>query len=120
MIDIIELQYEIRQMVSDKGWRENIPANPRDNSQPFSEYVFAGYIALAHSELTEALEAYRDKDWSSTREDGKPLGVGPEIADAFIRILDMCDIWNINIEYELDRVIKYGHTRPYKHGGRTL
>src|SRR6266496_3376347 len=117
---------EIRRLCTAKGWRENIPDHPRSMQSPGAGYVFAAYIALAHSELTEALEAYRDKCWSETRELregetlGKPIGIGPELADALIRILDMCDIWDINIEYELRRKIAYGWTRPYWHGGRQL
>jgi hypothetical protein len=48
------------------------------------------------------------------------MGVGPELADAIIRILDMVDIWDVDIEYELARVLDYGWTRPYQHGGRVL
>jgi NTP pyrophosphatase (non-canonical NTP hydrolase) len=108
-----EYMYEIRKLNTEKGWRNDVTAND-------TGYEFAAYIALAHSELTETLEAYRDKQWSETRDDGKPIGIGPELADSLIRILDMCDIWGINIEHEMERVIKYGWTRPYKHGGRQL
>lgn len=111
---------EVKALCEDKGWRNNIPPRTRNNELPYSEYIFAGYCALAHSEISEALESYRDKDWSSTRVDGKPMGVGPEIADAFIRLMDMVSIWEIDINYEVRRVLDYGWTRPYQHGGRTL
>ncbi len=121
---IEELMSEIRRLCTDKGWRKNIPPNPRNNKEPYAEYVFGSYCALAHSEVTEALEAYRDKIWSGTAPGQgavpKPIGVGPELADVLIRVLDMCDIWDIDIEYEINRVLKYGWTRPYKHGGRQL
>lgn len=121
---ISNLMTEVHRLVTEKGWRENIPVIPRSNVESFSEYVFPAYLDLAHSELTEALEAYRDRVWSDTRHDAdppdKPVGVGPELADVIIRVLDMCDIWGIDIEYEIDRVLKYGWTRPYQHGGRTL
>lgn len=126
---------EIRALCIDKGWRENVPEGmlrePYEQvPERYTEYIFAAYIALAHSELTEALEAFRDKIWSNTREPvtfdegpsspAKPIGVGPELADVIIRVLDMCDIWKIDINHEIQRVLQYGWTRPYKHGGRDL
>jgi NTP pyrophosphatase (non-canonical NTP hydrolase) len=104
---------EIRNLCINKGWRTTASGSKEGHE-------FPAYIALLHSEASEALEAYRDKDWSSTREDGKPLGVGPELADVIIRVLDMCDIWEIDINYEINRVLEYGWTRPYRHGGRQL
>jgi hypothetical protein len=114
-----ELIGEIQRLNIAKGWRVNV-TGAREG------YELPAYIGLAHSELSEALDAYRVKDWSSTRElqPGetlpKPMGVGPELADALIRILDMVDIWEIDIEYELRRVLAYGWTRPYQHGGKVL
>jgi NTP pyrophosphatase (non-canonical NTP hydrolase) len=106
---------EIRELNVAKGWRDHFDA-PAPRTGPW----FAAYCALASSEVSEALDAYRDKNWSSTREDGKPLGVGPELADALIRILDMADIWEVDLGYELNRVLDFGWTRPYQHGGRVL
>lgn len=115
---------EIRKLNSAKGWRDNFPT---DTPAPRTGPWFAAYCALATSEVSEALDAYRGKIWSETMElplpDGtvnKPFGVGPELADAIIRILDMADIWEVDIEYELARVLTYGWTRPYQHGGKTL
>jgi hypothetical protein len=112
-----------------KGWRT-------EDSGSREGHEFPAYVALAHSELSEALEAYRDKVWSETctpkdgvhhphcsgkpHGPGKPLGVGPEVADLIIRALDVVDIWGIDINYELDRVLKYGWTRSYRHGGRQV
>lgn len=132
------LTEEIRELCTQKGWRENLPLEPRKTIAPYSEYVFGAYVALAMSELGEALDAYRDKVWSATChaiEPGqehmygcsgrphthpKPVGVGPEVADVLIRLLDICDIWDIDINSELSRVLEYGWTREFKHGGRTL
>lgn len=112
---------EIRKLNTAKGWRNEHSRVDREG--PW----FAAYCALATSEVSEALDAYRDKEWSGVRlplRDGeflaKPIGVGPELADALIRLLDMIDIWEVDIEYELARVIDYGWTRPYQHGGKTL
>lgn len=111
---IPDLIVEIRALTTSKGWREQ--GADGDSTGPW----FAAYCALAHSEISEALEAYRDKVWSDIREDGKPIGVGPELADTLIRILDMADIWHIDIVAETKRVLEFGWTRPYKHGGREL
>jgi hypothetical protein len=118
---LAELIVEIRKLNTAKGWRDHFPkGTPAPRTGPW----FAAYCALAGSEVSEALDAYRDKDWTSYRVDNdsnhKPMGVGPELADAIIRILDMVDIWDVDIEYELARVLDYGWTRPYQHGGRVL
>lgn len=127
---------EIAAMCQSKGWR-TADSGSREGPE------FAAYVALGHSEFTEALEEYRDKVWSDTcpastgldgerayphhpscsgkrHDHAKPVGIGPELADVIIRVLDMCDIWDIDINRELIRVIEYGWTRPYKHGGRDL
>lgn len=121
MTDLTQIQKltaEVRELNIAKGWRDKGTEGSQEG--PW----FAAYIALLHSEASEALEAYRNKVWSDSENVGtgidKPIGVGPELADVLIRLLDMCDIWDINIEYELARVLAYGHTRPYQHGGKTL
>jgi hypothetical protein len=108
-----DLIMRVRELCIAKGWRNSTSGQTEGTE-------FAAYVALGHSEFSEALEAYRDKAWSETREDGKPVGVGPELADTIIRVLDMCDIWHIDINYEIERVLTYGWTRPYRHGGRQL
>ena len=118
------LTVEIRKLNTAKGWRDHFPdGTPAPRTGPW----FAAYCGLAASEISEALDAYRDKEWSGVRlplQDGeflaKPIGVGPELADAIIRILDMADIWEVDLEHELARVLAYGWTRPYQHGGRVL
>lgn len=118
---------EIREVNIRLGWRA--PDGGMCEGQTFGDY-----IALAHTELSEALEAYRD--WrledrtgrvvSAHREVGlddvpvKPLGVGSEFADLLIRLVDMADVFGIDLEAEYRRKIAYNRTREYQHGGRTL
>lgn len=101
-------------------------------------------IALMHSELSEALEAYRDgepalwysyvmpsvghqttprhslafKSTDQNGELGKPCGIASEFADVIIRILDTCRTLDIPIEQALLDKAAYNITRPYRHGGK--
>lgn len=43
-----------------------------------------------------------------------------KLADVFIRLLDMVDVYDFDLEAEYERKMAYNRTRPYRHGGRTL
>jgi NTP pyrophosphatase (non-canonical NTP hydrolase) len=64
-------------------------------------------LMLIVTELAEAMEAHRVQDQDNFRE---------EIADAFIRLLDLCGGLKIDIEGEIDRKSQKNKNRPYKHG----
>lgn len=77
-------------------------------------------MALIHSEVSEAVEEIRkpkcaiNENWYQA--DGKPEGVGMELADAVIRIFDFCGYHKINLEGCLIGKMKFNETRPWKHG----
>jgi NTP pyrophosphatase (non-canonical NTP hydrolase) len=76
-------------------------------------------IALIHSEASEALEAYRNGEPVSWTDDhGKPQGIGSEFADILIRIGHYAVLNDIELEYELERKLKYNLTRGHRHGGK--
>lgn len=93
-------------------------------------------IALIHSELSEALEEIRqgnpemwymkhgtiggepaEKMEVGLPKDGeKPEGFITELADAVIRIADLCGYLGIDLAPVIRAKMEYNATRPYKHG----
>ncbi len=70
---------------------------------------FGTLIALIHSELSEALEAYRKRKDADA--------IAEELADVVIRVADLCGYLGINLEAAVERKMAYNETRPYRHGG---
>lgn len=101
--------------------------------------TFGDILALCHSELSEALEAYRDGEelvhgccghcdyqekcdhLAPAGETGcKPEGVAVEMIDCIIRILDWCGKMGVDVDGVLRMKHAYNKTRPYRHGGKAL
>ncbi|MCA9399266.1 MAG: nucleotide pyrophosphohydrolase [Candidatus Omnitrophica bacterium] len=64
-------------------------------------------LMLVVTELAEAMEGYRHQDNDNFRE---------ELADAFIRLFDLCGGLGIDIEAEIAKKTIVNTKRPYKHG----
>lgn len=78
---------------------------------------FPELIALIHSEASEALEDDRAGNMELTfGPNGKPLGVGQELADIVIRVGHTAVRMGIDLQAMVRIKQAYNRTRPYKHG----
>jgi NTP pyrophosphatase (non-canonical NTP hydrolase) len=91
---------EIHRLAVEKGWW--------DSPRPLPEL-----LCLLHSEISEALEAYRNNI-----PEGESGCLSEELADLVIRIWDMCGALGIDIAKSVEKKHKYNMTRPYRHGGK--
>jgi len=102
-------QDAVHRLARAKGWYPNGERNVPEA------------LALIHSEISEALEEYRlpgDLPPLHYTSDGKPVGLGIELADAVIRIMDLCEYLEIDLEACMCVKHSYNRTRPARHGGK--
>lgn len=108
-----EMQTEIKNLNTQKGWY--------DKPVPFLQAMM-----LLVTEVAEAAEAWRqwgleDRTAQCRCPDPahtKPEGVGSEFADIFIRLLDDCERWGIDLDFEYERKMAFNETRSFRHGGK--
>jgi NTP pyrophosphatase (non-canonical NTP hydrolase) len=105
-LTLSELVEKAHGMAKGKGWWEGTHNLPEK-------------LALIHSEVSEALEAYRDRMPPVFYADGgKPEGLAVELADAVIRIADLCGYLKVDLADVIAKKMAYNATRPHRHGGR--
>lgn len=114
-ITLKDLQDKCWQLSEDSGWHE-----------PKRE--FGTLIALAHSELSEALDEARGQHvltevYYEIQEDGrrKPCGVPSELADTIVRVLDTAaEIGIEDLTPHILEKLEYNRTRGQRHGGKAF
>lgn len=77
-------------------------------------------ITLAHAELSEVYEEWRNENEMSYSDDGKPEGILPELVDVIIVCLDMLASYGPGIEIDqmMEKKMAYNQNRPNRHGRR--
>jgi hypothetical protein len=122
-----DMQQEVVAFLKDKGWHE-------DGRSVGDE------MALLHSEVSEALEEFREGRMTTVflkqtgmgpryydQQQGdeemtimKPVGFASELADILIRLLDDADRHGVDLVEEFRIKMAYNRTRPFRHGGRAI
>jgi NTP pyrophosphatase (non-canonical NTP hydrolase) len=117
-MDILKLQHKAWEIAEKSGWHLG------------RELQFGEFIALCHSELSEALEIYRktgERGITQTfREESeiygveKPVGIPIELADVVLRIFDYCETKGIPLHEMLEVKCKFNEKRSHRHGGKVI
>lgn len=142
MIELNKLRDEIHNNAVEKGFHEQIEILKKmQESRLFTdkqiEAVSSAFLGqklmLVVSEIGEALEANREdrepnyymfEDWQNDEkysfEDAFKLHIkdtfADELADSIIRLLDLCGLYQIDIEKHVKLKMKYNSLRPKLHG----
>ena len=108
MTGINEVAKEIHENARAHGWWDE-------------ERGFPEVLALIHSEVSEALEEYRNGHGATEiyfSDSGKPEGIPTELADVIIRVLDFADEYDLPIVEAVLNKHAYNQSREYRHGGK--
>lgn len=100
------LAQEIIEINKSKGWRVLTP-----EEWDTSDYKIPAILALIHSEVSEALDAFRKNDREHFSE---------ELADVLIRLLDCTGGLGIDLDAEVAAKLEKNRNREYRHGGRRV
>lgn len=125
-LTLAQLIAEAYQTAKDHGFHDEAPHVPT-------------LLALLHSEVSEALEDYRegnvglgfldssgvvhDCQASEQEQQGgmplrKPVGLDSELADVLIRLCDMAGALAVDLERATIEKLRYNKSRSHKHGGK--
>lgn len=107
---------DIHALAVNKGWWDGVEI-------PTADQILSK-LMLVVSELSEAAERVRAPNfeptefWRIAHEGGKPDGFGVELADAAIRLMDLCGKLGIDLEQCVRDKHGFNGTRAHRHGGK--
>lgn len=107
-LNLDDLKKKVREVNEANGWFD-------------TNRTFGDEMALLHSEVSEAFEAFRDGVvYVFDEKTGKPEGIVSELADVLIRLLDTCDRYDVDLETAVLDKLKYNTGRGYRHGSKII
>ena len=139
---INEMVEQVHQTAREKGWwnacaKRFLHATkvPYELVEEDVKKLVPEKLCLIHSEISEALEDYRNDEMAIVYENAKgvrvkaplgeahdlgykPCGFPSELADAVIRIADLAGALGIDLEAAIVQKMSYNRQRPFRHGGK--
>lgn len=100
-----ELAKEIIAINTANGWNCTKPEQWEDT------YKVPAILALVHTEISEAVEAFRHNDKENFIE---------EMADVVIRVLDCTGGLGLDIDAAIRAKLEKNKTRGFRHGGKRV
>lgn len=79
---------------------------------------FPELAVMIHSEVSEAVDEWRNKKPDFYYDKDKPCGVAIELIDVLLRTLDLLAAMGVDTERLLTIKHSYDRTRTYRHGGK--
>lgn len=117
MKSISAWQRDVHELAQRKGWHES----PVREDDLVDVDGVAAKLALVHSEISEAVEELRHGRLALHYGVGdKPEGLAVELADAVIRIMDLCEALDLDLEKAMNAKHVFNQSRPYRHGNKAL
>lgn len=102
---LMNLAREIREINAANGWNVTEAVDWSDT------YKVPAVLALITSEVSEALEAFREDDGENFVE---------EMADTLIRVLDLVAAFDLDFDGAVRRKMDKNRQRGHKHGGKRV
>lgn len=94
-------------MRSLKEWQKTVTESAIERGFNWKKSDIDTMLLRLHSEISEASEAARDEDWE---------GFAEELADIFIRLANVAEIVEIDLETEVEKKHQKNQSRPKLHG----
>lgn len=93
------------------GWDVFTPADWPAEGETDKVRHLCTHMALVHSEVSEATEAVRKRDFGNFKE---------ELADVVIRVASTASGLGIDLQDEILRKLTINASRGYRHGGKAV